>query len=287
MPYCKVRTADIHYKDFGEGIPIIMLHGYSPDHRLMTGCMEPVFSKRDGWRRIYIDLPGMGVTKNYSDISSSDEMLDAVLEFIQAIIPNQSYLIAEDSYGGYLTRGVIQKQKEKVLGAGFICPVILPSAEKRTVEKHKILNIEKSFIEKLSKEELKDFSSNNVVLDAYTWLRYNQEILSGCEIADEKFLDKVQSKYGFTFEIDQSDFDKPSIFFLGRQDSTVGYKDALDLINNYPRGTFAILDKAGHNLQIEQPEIFNSLINEWLDRIEVSIKHTEALAKDDHYEKRK
>ncbi|WP_117170315.1 alpha/beta fold hydrolase [Paraliobacillus sediminis] len=274
MPYCKVRQADIHYKDFGEGIPIIMLHGYSPDHRLMTGCMEPVFSKRDGWRRIYIDLPGMGVTKNYSDISSSDDMLDAVLEFIQAIIPNQSYLIAGESYGGYLTRGVIQKQKEKVLGAAFICPVIIPSAEKRTVEKHKILNIEKSFIEKLSKEELKGFSSNNVVLDAYTWLRYNQEILSGCEIADEKFLDKVQSKYGFTFEIDQSDFDKPSVFFLGRQDATVGFKDALDLINKHPRGTFAILDKAGHNLQMEQPQIFNSLINEWLDRIEVSIKHS-------------
>lgn len=33
------------------------------DHRLMSGCMEPIFTKREGWRRIYIDLPGMGVTK--------------------------------------------------------------------------------------------------------------------------------------------------------------------------------------------------------------------------------
>lgn len=274
MPYCNVRQADIYYQDFGQGIPIIMLHGYSPDHRLMTGCMEPIFTKREGWRRIYIDLPGMGVTKNYSDISSSDEMLAAVLEFIEAIIPNQAYIIAGESYGGYLTRGVIQKRKEKVLGAAFICPVITPLLEKRTVEKHKVLSTEKSFIEQLSKEELTDFSSNNVVLDAYTWLRYNQEILSGCEIGDEKFLDKVKNKYGFTFEIDQSDFDKPSVFFLGRQDATVGYKDALDLINKYPRGTFAILDKAGHNLQIEQPQVFTSLVNEWLDRIETSIKHS-------------
>lgn len=136
------------------------------------------------------------------------------------------------------------------------------------------MKTDERFIEKLAKEELEDFSSNNVVLDAYTWLRYNQEILSGCKIGDKKFLNKVQNKYGFTFEIDQSDFNKPSVFFLGRQDATVGYKDALDLINKYPRGTFALLDQAGHNLQIEQPEVFNNLVNQWLDRIEVSIKHS-------------
>ncbi|KQL52797.1 2-hydroxy-6-oxo-6-phenylhexa-2,4-dienoate hydrolase [Heyndrickxia shackletonii] len=273
MAYCKVRQAEIHYEEFGEGKPIIMIHGYTPDHRLMTGCMEPIFTKRDGWRRIYIDLPGMGLTKNYHVISSSDEMLDAVLEFIQTIIPNQEYIIAGESYGGYLARGVIQKQKEKVLGAAFICPVIIPFSEGRTVEKHKILKTDERFIEKLSKEELEDFRNNNVVLDEYTWLRYNQEILSGCKIGDEKFLDKVKNKYGFTFEIDQSVFNKPSVFLLGRQDSSVGYKDALGLLNKYPRGTFAILDRAGHNLQIEQPHLFNHLVNEWLDRMEESINH--------------
>lgn len=106
------------------------------------------------------------------------------------------------------------------------------------------------------------------MLDEYTWLRYIQEILSGCRIGDEQFLKKVNDKYGFSFEIDQSDFIKPSFFLLGRQDSSVGYQDALKIINKYPRGTFAELDKAGHNLQIEQPQLFNSLVHEWLDRIE-------------------
>lgn len=268
MAYCKVRQAEIYYEDLGVGKPVILIHGYSPDHRLMSGCMEPIFTKRDGWRRIYIDLPGMGFTKNYNEISSSDEMLSAVLDFIQAIIPEQEYLIAGESYGGYIARGIIQKQQEQILGAAFICPVIIPFLKDRIVEKHKILKTDGKFIEKLSKEELEDFSSKNVVLDEYTWLRYNQEILSGCKIADEKFLNKVKDKYGFSFEIDQSEFNKPSVFLLGKQDSSVGYKDALEMINKYPRGTFAVLDKAGHNLQIEQPQLFNILVNEWLDRIE-------------------
>lgn len=60
MPYCQVRQAEIYYEDIGEGKPILMIHGFSPDSRLMTGCMEPLFTNRTGYRRIYIDLPGMG-----------------------------------------------------------------------------------------------------------------------------------------------------------------------------------------------------------------------------------
>ena len=38
MPYCKVKNANIYYEEIGAGIPIIMLHGFTPDHRLMSGC---------------------------------------------------------------------------------------------------------------------------------------------------------------------------------------------------------------------------------------------------------
>ncbi|SDC77660.1 alpha/beta fold hydrolase, partial [Shouchella lonarensis] len=152
MPYCKVRQADIYYEDIGEGKPIVMLHGYTPDHRLMSGCMEPIVAERDGWRRIYIDLPGMGMTKNYHEISSSDEMLGAVSDFVEAILPGESYIVAGESYGGYIARGLIHQQKERILGAAFICPVILPLNEDRTVEEHKIMKIDEAFIKRLSKE---------------------------------------------------------------------------------------------------------------------------------------
>ncbi|MET8349477.1 MULTISPECIES: hypothetical protein [unclassified Micromonospora] len=38
------------------------------------------------------------------------------------------------------------------------------------------------------------------------------------------------------------------------------------LLPHYPRATFAVLDVAGHNLQIEQPRLFDALMHEWLDR---------------------
>ena len=230
MPYCKVRQAEIYYEDIGEGKPILLIHGFTLDHRVMSGCMEPIFTLRDGWRRIYIDLPGMGLTKNYNEISSSDDMLNTLTDFIEAVLPNQEYIIAGESYGGYIASGLIEKQKERILGAAFICPVIIPKLEERTVENHRIFRRDEELIEKLSKEELAVFSSNQVVLDEYNWLRYNKEILSGCKIADELLLVKVKNNYELSFKVNQSIFTRPSLFLLGRQDSSVGYKDALNIM---------------------------------------------------------
>lgn len=53
---CKVPQAEIHYEEFGEGKPIIMLHGFSLDHRMMSGCMEPIFTNRNGWSRLFLIL---------------------------------------------------------------------------------------------------------------------------------------------------------------------------------------------------------------------------------------
>lgn len=267
MPFCKVTNANIYYEAIGEGKPIIMLHGFSPDHRLMKGCMEPIFNDGEGWRRIYIDLPGMGKTTDYENIHNSDEMLEAVLEFINTFVPNQPYVIVGESYGGYLTRGIMQTQKDRILGAAFICPMLIPEKQDRTVPTHSIVAADQQFLTTLTKQEVDDFSAHQVVLDEYNWRRYTNEVLAGCQIADENFLDRIQQSYGFSFPLVDMTFHQPSLFLVGKQDSVVGFQDALAMLELFPRATFSILDRAGHNLQIEQADLFQALVSEWLDRV--------------------
>jgi pimeloyl-ACP methyl ester carboxylesterase len=74
----------------------------------------------------------------------------------------------------------------------------------------------------------------------------------------------------FSFDVDALDepFAKPVLVLAGRQDHISGYRDSWDVLEIYPRATFAVLDRAGHRLQMEQEELFNALVNEWLDRVE-------------------
>lgn len=48
----------------------------------------------------------------------------------------------------------------------------------------------------------------------------------------------------------------------------MGYRDARATREHYPRATFAVLDRAGHNVHIEQSQLLNALVHEWLDRVE-------------------
>src|SRR5579859_3058233 len=128
---CMVQGVPVYYESCGSGLPIIMLHGYTPDHRVMKGCMEPFFVQRPGWQRIYLDLPGMGRTPGSEQIQSTDDMLEVVIDFIDAVIPGRPFLVAGTSYGGYLSRGVLQRKCDRVAGMALICPVILADRSRR------------------------------------------------------------------------------------------------------------------------------------------------------------
>ena len=107
--------------------------------------------------------------------------------------------------------------------------------------------------------------------DKRRWARFQQDIIPGMRTKDKAFIERFrEGGYGFSFDVDdlKRPFAQPSLVLCGRQDTSVGYLDALKIINQYPRGTFAVLDKAGHGLEVEQETVFNCMVNEWLDRVE-------------------
>ncbi len=278
---CDLENIKIYYEIYGEGHPILMIHGFSPDHRLMKGCMEPIFQKRDYYSRIYFDLPGMGKTAGPEWLKNSDQMLNIVLEFIDKIIPKQKFIIASESYGCYLARGLLLKRSKFIDGVLFLCPLIIPQQKRRDLPKDfNILIKDSELISSLSPSDAEELENSLVIQSRDIWERYRDEVLSGLKIADHNFLEKIfPANYEFSFEIDHliQLYDKPTLFLLGRQDVSVGYRDAWRIIENYPSATFAILDQAGHNLQIEKANLFNSLVNDWLDRVEyhISLKNRE------------
>jgi pimeloyl-ACP methyl ester carboxylesterase len=113
------------------------------------------------------------------------------------------------------------------------------------------------------------FRSFAVVQTPKTFKRTLKEILPGLKTADNKFLGRLQAHgYAFTFDVDIRVFEKPTLILVGRQDSMVGYQDAWNILEKYPHATYAVLDQAGHNLQIENEHLFKALVEEWLNRIE-------------------
>lgn len=267
---CKLENITIYYEIYGDGYPVLMLHGWPLDHRIMKGCMEPIFKTRPNFKRIYFDLPGMGKTKGEDWIKGTDDYLKIIIEFVEKIIPNESFIIVGESYGGYLARGLIKKKKSLIDGVLFLVPTILPNDTQRDLPEPIVLVKDEKLVSKLSPFEREVFEDVATVMNQKVWERGKDEGMSAMTIADMPFLEKISENYAFSFDLDllNDKFSKPALFLLGRQDSVVGYRDAWRIIENYPRATFAILDTAGHILQIEQEKLFNVLTNDWLERVE-------------------
>jgi pimeloyl-ACP methyl ester carboxylesterase len=257
----------------GEEMPIVMVHGMGVDHRTMKACMEPVFQNRtDEWRRIYFDLPGMGRTKGADWIANSDGMLEFVLSFIDQVIPHEPFLLVGESYGGYLVRGVIRERPDDVGGMLLICPLVVADDEQRDVPPCSVLLRDSALQESLDPEERSFLDLFLVDQSEEHWERFRDEMLVGFEGGDTAFKARIRGdveSYAFSFDVDEVPvpFEKPSLILTGRQDCLVGYRDAWKLLPNYPRGSFVVLDVAGHGLQIDQAVLFDALVHEWLDRV--------------------
>jgi len=261
--------SEIYYEIYGEGIPVLMIHGWSVDHRLMSGCLEPVFAFHPTqFMRMYIDLPGMGLSKAGESIRCSDQVLDVILAFVDAVIPGQKFLLAGESYGGLLSRGLLRKRCEEILGLLLICPSVTPDQSKRNVPPFTVMKKDAEFLSRLSFTERTAFTWINVVQTQSVWDKFKTDVYPAITLYDRAFLDH-RLEGAFSYEVDplEKPFEKPCLILAGRQDSSVGYKDQFTLLEDYPHASFAILDRAGHNLQIEQEGLFNSLVSEWLDRV--------------------
>lgn len=260
----------IDYEIIGAGTPVLMLHGWSVDRELMKGCMEPVFAKMPGkYRRIYLDLPGMGFSKAGPSIHNADHMLDAILAFVDQIIPGEQMILAGESFGCFLSRGYLTKRPASVIGLLLICPCVIPGAIPRDVPPLRVLRSDDAFFATIPEEEKSGFQAFHAVQTRETYARYKAEIEPAFSRYDKDFLEhRLDGAFSYPLEDMPVPFDRPALILSGRQDTSVGYKNPFRLTEDYTRATFAALDMAGHNLQIEQKVLFEALVEDLLKRVE-------------------
>ncbi len=258
-----MKYSIIDYEVIGTGIPVLIIHGWGISRITMKGAFEPVFTELNGYKRFYIDLPGMGNSVK-GDVKNSDDMLEILHDFAANVI-REPFIIVGQSYGGLLTRGFVNKYPDMIKKIILLVPCIIPGVKQGRVVPHTVIEQDDDLLSSLSKEERDSFTLMNVVLTKDVWERYKKYLMPALESADWDFLNNVLEG---SFSFDPDDLREPcsipGLIIAAKQDTEVGYKDQFDLMEKYINSTYCAVDSAGHNLQIEQPEIFESLVKNWL-----------------------
>lgn len=265
----RIEDTQLHYEIEGEGVPVFIIHGNNVDYRLMYGCLEPCFVKENKYKRIYIDIPGLGESIPGKSIKSWIGLRDALIQAIEHLIGSEKFIMIGESFGAHLLRSILQERVEQVIGVMFICPWI-PDIEQKLPQRSIIIK-EEEFLSTLDGEELEKFHYMAVAETEDAYIRFARDILPGIKLYDEKYIDELESN----IIIDRNQiYEEPTLFVLGRQDHVAGYEAAFKLLEQYPRATYSVLDSCGHNAQIERVDLFEVLVQDWLKRINYEQRKT-------------
>jgi pimeloyl-ACP methyl ester carboxylesterase len=245
----------VHYEVHGDGRPVLVLHGAGVDHREAEACFEPSLSASPGYRRFYPDLPGMGRTPAPEHLRSADDVLDVLLAFTDEIDDSEGVLVVGHSAGAYYAQGLAARRPDRVAGLALVCP-LLPGV--RDVPPHRPV---------VADDDLGDdgFRGYFVVQTPEMLDRYRRFVEPAIALADQVAMARIGERWQLS-ETPAPPYPGPVLVVAGRQDSTVGFAAAVDLLDHYPRASVAVLDGAGHALPHEKPEVLAALMGDWLGR---------------------
>jgi pimeloyl-ACP methyl ester carboxylesterase len=209
----------------------------------------------------------MGLTPGSDTIRTQSDMVDLVAAFVEAVAPGERYVVAGSSYGAYVGRWLTARHTDRIdgflayvpafrFGDGGVRPeptVLVPDAEV-------LADLEPG-------EEL--WASANTVHSHRGLAAFRERLKPAFARADHAFLERLEAHGAPVVPSPmRPPFPAPTLLLTGRQDSWVGYTDAYAALDDYPRATYAVLDRAAHGLATEQTALFRALVSEWLDRVE-------------------
>jgi len=257
----------------GSGLPLLVIHGWSADHRYMAADLEPNFDQSSKWRRIYFDLPGHGNTIAPDWLTHQHQIVAILVKLIDQVIGDEKFAVIGNSYGGYLGLGLVRAMPERLLGAALLVPDLPDDSNNRDVAPVQIIVRDMSLFGDLHDDE-QWIPTGVVEHSQYALDEIRKHDMPGYRASDDNLLERLNRNYLLPEEIRNPGlpFEQPSLIALGHQDATVGFIRQMGLIEEFPRATLCVVDLAGHYLgRIERPKVFHALVRDWLERVEISL----------------
>lgn len=255
---CRINEAVIHYVEHGEGPPLVALHGVGVDHRELEAALEPTLAD-SGCRRIYPDLPAMGHS-TATGLASNNDVVALLGEFIERTAQAPALLLGH-SYGAYLARGVAAQRPDLVAGLALVCPLAEQTGQVAPAE---VVVQDDAAYDELEPEQRATFDEYFVIRTPEMARRFRDYAAPGMALVDYTALTEIFT--GWAIDMGRHTFSRPALIAAGIHDTTVGFDDAVHLLDPYPRATLAVVDGAGHALLHERPRVIAGLLDDWIER---------------------
>lgn len=243
--YIQYKNKSIHYKVYGKGRPVVLLHGIPVDSNVWNGMAT---SLQNNFLIITPDVPGSGESEMLEGENVSiEDYADAVKAILDAEVINQCTMIGH-SMGGYITLAFAEKYPEILNGFGLFHSTAYADDEEKKQTRRKAIEFIKAngayaflrtstpnlFSGKEHLKEMEDIIEDGKKFNADALIQYYRAMIN---------------RPDRTHVLKQ--FNKPVLFIIGEKDIVVPLQSSLQQCH-LPAISHVHILETGHMGMIEE-----------------------------------
>ncbi len=259
MPEVTANGLKIHYRDVGEGFPIVFLHGFTGNTRSWALTVP---SLRDRFRCVSIDHPGHGQSDKPADTGfyALPNMAAVACAAIREIGIEECYLVGH-SMGGMIAQHVILDNPQLVRGLALVDTSGAPLTGfeqwgEKLRQTARDEGIEATF-ELRAKDDPRAANPDDLQLWREQFVMTSVDAYIGGSLAmrdREPLLHRLAS------------LTVPALIVCGENDEPFA-QPSRDLHGAIPDSELLWIARSGHSPTLEQPADFNRALAGFLDRV--------------------
>ncbi|MBB6131753.1 alpha/beta fold hydrolase [Mucilaginibacter lappiensis] len=259
----KIRGINLVYEDMGTGDVIVFIHG-QPFNRSMWNYQSQVFSKTN--RLIVPDLRGYGESITTESIVLLDELALDIIYLLNELNISKAVFVGL-SMGGQVALEIYRLAPHLVKG------LVLADTDARAEDATSYLN-RKALAKRLLTDGMESYTTQNIghylckntfdtkqeVVDHLNTMMINTDAAGAAAVQLGRAERRDHSGI-------LSNIDFPTLIVVGDQDVFTPVSTAEYMQTRISKAELAIIKDAGHMPNMEQPEQFNQLLKNYLDKL--------------------
>ena len=262
----KYSGAEIFYEEYGEGVPVVLLHGFGESSRVWH---KQIPALQNICKLILPDLPGSGRSAML-DIAVTNISIPDFADCVNSILERENIrqcIMLGHSMGGYITLSFAEQYPEKIKAFGLLHSTAFADNEEK--KQNRLRGIE--LIETYGSYAFLKNTIPNLFADSFKTT--NAEEIGHLIDDGKQFSEKSLQQYYYAMmqRRDATHVLKnsrvPVLFMIGKEDVAAPLNDLLKQVYLPGISYIHILKNAGHMGMWEAEKVFNEYIKEFVNEI--------------------
>lgn len=265
-PFPETHLPDLAYKEAGQGLPVVLIHGFCERKEIWNGFIAELAQK---FRVIAIDLPGFGDNQAQESPLTIGDMADRIYALLTKIGVDHCVMVGH-SLGGYVSLAYGEKFPFRLKGLGlFHSTSFSDSVEKKQarnktidfIDRYGVGEFVQEFVPPLffdsRRKELKDEIQS--VIDMGLPVAKSTVIETIKAMRDRKDRTRVLEKAPY-----------PVLIIAGRNDIAVPFTNSQQMFGVPMNATIQVMNNTSHMGMLERPKETLRMVTAFLEQIEAA-----------------